>query len=1119
MRKIVKQCITLIIMCMLCVSTVCAEELDTSNNIDDNRQQITDEQSDKLQTEDVEDDDLGGVQLQNKEIANVGEPAPSEPQPEANILEVTPGVSLEKYKLQISNVEVVGEIREIQFAVWSAVNGQDDLIWHSARSGENGVYSYNLSLLDHRGLGTYYVHVYARTDAGQVCIRTGTFDVPEPVISNVTSEITNLEAGTLHVATGTIQKSEYVKRVQFAVWSDVNGQDDLIWYDAESDGSGVYTKEINISSHKYSLGKYNIHVYVTDITGRSYGVCAITQNIEVQKGIVSVEKSKGSYTYTAALADVIVPGGITEVMFPTWSEVNGQDDIQWYSAQKKGDGTYQKSISLMDHKGFGDYLVHAYAKTKGGALVFVGSTEFSVEGPKIGNASIENYDKEKGTFQIVLSDIVNNELIRSIQVPTWSAQGGQDDIIWYMAKRRADGNYVVNVNIKDHKYTMGRYISHVYLTDITGSMYSTHALEQNVAIEAGELSVTQGTSNKKQYTIELKDAHIPGNAATIQFPIWSAVNGQDDIRWYTANRQSDGTYRLVMSVADHKGLGTYHVHTYAKMPNGSTYGIGATIFDVEAPSIGEIQVSTERKSAGEFQVKISGIEHDELIQKIQVPIWSEANQGDIVWYQATRNQDGDYVVNANISNHKYNPKKYNIHVYLTDITGMMQGVGATTCDMSPEYEEFSAADVDGTETSYKIKLRGLEVPTGEKNVSFAVWGSSSGQNDLKWYNATKESDGTYSYIVKVRDHRELGTYNVHAYCTTRSNTTIGIGSTTFEVEKKPTCAGVTISEIDGTKGTFKVTVTGVIAPSGVDKVQIPVWCASNQSDIVWYTALKADDFGTYTVNVKVANHAQHFGNYKAHVYITMGNGIMACVGTAEDSIEAVNYVYNISLGSTKREVGIMGATASRVQFPTWSDTNGQDDIIWYEGTNCGNGKWNAVVDSARHSSGGNYTTHVYVTDDSGCHAAGSTSYSLSKVPTAQGLMMAKANMYSSSTSYLILVNRSTHKVGVFAGRQGSWNCIQYWDCSDGAPSTPTVEGIFKVGIRGYYFDSGASRCYWYTQFKGNYLFHSVLYNKNGTLRDGRLGMPLSHGCVRLNINNAKWIYDTIPSGTTVVVYH
>ena len=153
-------------------------------------------------------------------------------------------------------------------------------------------------------------------------------------------------------------------------------------------------------------------------------------------------------------------------------------------------------------------------------------------------------------------------------------------------------------------------------------------------------------------------------------------------------------------------------------------------------------------------------------------------------------------------------------------------------------------------------------------------------------------------------------------------------------------------------------------------------------------------------------------------------------------------------------------------------------------------------------------------------APGSTANAFKKAPPRiVNDMQIRANMYSSSTPYLILVNRSTHRVGIFRGWQGNWQSIQYWSCSDGAPSTPTVEGVFTVGIRGYYFDSGAARCYWYTQFKGNYLFHSVLYNKNGTLRDGRLGMALSHGCVRLDINNAKWIYDNIPSGTTVVVYH
>lgn len=137
----------------------------------------------------------------------------------------------------------------------------------------------------------------------------------------------------------------------------------------------------------------------------------------------------------------------------------------------------------------------------------------------------------------------------------------------------------------------------------------------------------------------------------------------------------------------------------------------------------------------------------------------------------------------------------------------------------------------------------------------------------------------------------------------------------------------------------------------------------------------------------------------------------------------------------------------------------------------------------------------------------------------QSGMALRAQAYSSNTNYLLMVDRAACRVGVFTGRTGAWNLNYFWSCSPGAPSTPTVGGVFKVQSKGYYFDSGSSRCYWYTQFYGNYLFHSVLYNKyTGALADGRLGMHLSHGCVRLEIGNAKWIYDTVPSGTTVVVY-
>lgn len=133
-------------------------------------------------------------------------------------------------------------------------------------------------------------------------------------------------------------------------------------------------------------------------------------------------------------------------------------------------------------------------------------------------------------------------------------------------------------------------------------------------------------------------------------------------------------------------------------------------------------------------------------------------------------------------------------------------------------------------------------------------------------------------------------------------------------------------------------------------------------------------------------------------------------------------------------------------------------------------------------------------------------------------LCSRAQRYSSSTQYLILADTSNCRVAIFQKATNSWSNIHYYKCAPGKASTPTVKGEFTVGAKGYYFDSGQSRCFWYTQFYHNYLFHSTLYNKNGTIQDNRTGIPLSHGCIRLEIQYAKWIYDNIPKNTKVIVF-
>lgn len=129
-----------------------------------------------------------------------------------------------------------------------------------------------------------------------------------------------------------------------------------------------------------------------------------------------------------------------------------------------------------------------------------------------------------------------------------------------------------------------------------------------------------------------------------------------------------------------------------------------------------------------------------------------------------------------------------------------------------------------------------------------------------------------------------------------------------------------------------------------------------------------------------------------------------------------------------------------------------------------------------------------------------------------------AQSYYSDTSWLVLVDTANCRTAIYQGAHNAWTPVYEWVCSPGAPSTPTVTGEFTVYGKGYSFGNGYT-CYYYTQFYGDYLFHSVLYYQN-TFRvmDGRLGQHLSHGCVRLDIDNAKWMYDNIPYGTKAIIW-
>lgn len=108
-------------------------------------------------------------------------------------------------------------------------------------------------------------------------------------------------------------------------------------------------------------------------------------------------------------------------------------------------------------------------------------------------------------------------------------------------------------------------------------------------------------------------------------------------------------------------------------------------------------------------------------------------------------------------------------------------------------------------------------------------------------------------------------------------------------------------------------------------------------------------------------------------------------------------------------------------------------------------------------------------------------------------------------------------VYVFQGTQGKYKLLRTMSCATGKNISPSVRGTFAIQNRGPWFFTGKSGAVNWVAWNRQYLFHSVIMDGNKRVIDSTLGKRASAGCIRLSINDSKWVYDNMPRGTTVFV--
>ncbi|MBU3142873.1 InlB B-repeat-containing protein [Clostridium sp. CF012] len=126
--------------------------------------------------------------------------------------------------------------------------------------------------------------------------------------------------------------------------------------------------------------------------------------------------------------------------------------------------------------------------------------------------------------------------------------------------------------------------------------------------------------------------------------------------------------------------------------------------------------------------------------------------------------------------------------------------------------------------------------------------------------------------------------------------------------------------------------------------------------------------------------------------------------------------------------------------------------------------------------------------------------------------------FVSETKFFTWVDLNRQRVNVFTGSAGHWVLLKTYSCASGNNATPSKRGLFTVQDKGYSFttDNELLVKYW-TRFSGNYLLHSILLTASGEIFNATVGIRLSHGCIRMPLDMAKWYYEEIPSGSLIWV--
>ena len=400
---------------------------------------------------------------------------------------------------------------------------------------------------------------------------------------------------------------------------------------------------------------------------------------------------------------------------------------------------------------------------------------------------------------------------------------------------------------------------------------------------SGKIDIVNNDTMTGRFDVVISNVQAPNGVRTVSVPIWSETGGQDDLVWYTANRQANGTYTVNVKAADHKNsTGLYNVHLYYVQNNGQMTGVGGTTTTVaigkknQTPVSADLTIAKSEKD-GTFTITAKNLQGFDGYKEVKIPFWSHANgMKDIIWYTPTRQVDGSYTVTAKASDHENADGQYEAQVFYVDAKGQNKFVKKAFIDFKNQSRPTASLLIQNNNKdagTFDVIIKDVYSPKGVQTVQVPTWSDKDGQDDIRWYEATRQANGDYKVSVKASDHKNsTGKYHIHLYYIQNDGSRIGIGTTTTDVEVRNamTKTQASIKNVNATNGTYTVAVDQASQGRQIKNIRVAAWSKAHQENLYWYSATPT---GMHTeITVSANNHGNEAGNYTTHVYVDYKDG-------------------------------------------------------------------------------------------------------------------------------------------------------------------------------------------------------------------------------------------------------